>query len=650
MYAWNPYSPSQQQYAAALYTAAGNATLSGAATNPGGYPTYTAGMVPAGGAMAQAGYYQSMPGGGIALPAGWFEAMTRTNNDQTAIKAKGKGKGKKASKKKSSSSSSSSKKKVKSLAGREERRARHAAASWTASRPGPFFGSLAPGSSYGMPVWMGASTGTTAAGSFATTAAATSAPAAHAITSATAVLVGEGVRGKVMMEQASPDAAVVVHVVISGLSAGLHGFHVHAFGDLSQGCKSAGGHFNPEGCTHGGPLDAVRHAGDLGNVLASASGMVACTFADKHISLSGPRSVVGRAVVVHADPDDLGKGSAADSKTTGNAGARVACGVIGIGDFVLPTALPDRDAEVADHEADLMADLELGATISASASPSKSSGGVRPLRIQTSDSSLSRPSSKKKSRPIFVEDDDEEHRFDDSRAGGASTPSRAPRPPEVAPVSPSHAEPPMPVVASTSGIDYAVYDDDPSFGERAPPLDSLVYLVGTEPAIIPGRVNVLYFWAKWDKAGYPVHYAVRGLKHKYEDSIHITAISADPQEDYARGFLTKPKYDAVAAPLKEAGMTVAWDAGKAVVGAIKDLIQKSVLNLPHVFLIDKFGKIRWHEVYRLNTSECKVQHQLENLLNGVPLISVGNAPELADDDYSEEADLDVDDGEDFALF
>lgn len=81
---------------------------------------------------------------------------------------------------------------------------------------------------------------------------------------------------------------------------------------------------------HGAPDDEVRHAGDLGNLPVGEGGTVSFTIIDKQIPLSGPHSIIGRAVVVHADPDDLGKGGHELSKNTGNAGGRVACGVIGL--------------------------------------------------------------------------------------------------------------------------------------------------------------------------------------------------------------------------------------------------------------------------------------------------------------------------------
>lgn len=117
---------------------------------------------------------------------------------------------------------------------------------------------------------------------------------------------------------------------MSQLTPGKHGFHIHEFGDNTNGCISAGAHFNPHGKTHGGPTDETRHAGDLGNVIANAEGVAKVNISDAQISLTGANSILGRTLVVHADEDDLGKGGHELSATTGNAGARLACGVVGI--------------------------------------------------------------------------------------------------------------------------------------------------------------------------------------------------------------------------------------------------------------------------------------------------------------------------------
>ncbi|XP_011165046.1 superoxide dismutase [Cu-Zn] 2 [Solenopsis invicta] len=150
------------------------------------------------------------------------------------------------------------------------------------------------------------------------------------IVKAVCVLQGEPVRGTLYFEQPAGSNEVRVTGQVSGLQPGKHGFHIHEFGDNTNGCTSAGAHFNPLKKDHGGPSDQVRHVGDLGNVDAGNDGIANVNITDKMIQLCGPHSVIGRTLVVHADPDDLGKTTHELSKTTGNAGARLACGVIGI--------------------------------------------------------------------------------------------------------------------------------------------------------------------------------------------------------------------------------------------------------------------------------------------------------------------------------
>ncbi len=124
------------------------------------------------------------------------------------------------------------------------------------------------------------------------------------------------------------DGATVISGNISGLKPGLHGLHIHATGIVTAECTLAGPHYNPLNKDHGGPGDEVRHVGDLGNIKADSDGNANFQIKDKEIQLSGPYSVVGRAIVVHAAPDDLGKGGHLLSITAGNAGLRVGCGVI----------------------------------------------------------------------------------------------------------------------------------------------------------------------------------------------------------------------------------------------------------------------------------------------------------------------------------
>lgn len=134
---------------------------------------------------------------------------------------------------------------------------------------------------------------------------------------------GNNVTGMVTFEKVAD--GVRVSGSIEGLEEGNHGFHIHQYGDCSAADgTSAGGHYNPENVEHGAPSDEMRHIGDMGNIEANADGVAEINFVDQTIKLNGPHSIMGRGVIVHAGEDDL------TSQPTGAAGARVACGVIGI--------------------------------------------------------------------------------------------------------------------------------------------------------------------------------------------------------------------------------------------------------------------------------------------------------------------------------
>jgi Cu-Zn family superoxide dismutase len=168
-----------------------------------------------------------------------------------------------------------------------------------------------------------------------------------------------GVSGQIHFTQTTTGGPVIVRGTIQGLTPGLHGLHIHQFGNLSDNCNAAGPHFNPYNVKtkfnflcqsavefiwqfqqqfpllfpqkdHGGLDDHVRHVGDLGNVDAMGDSFADLFLFDHLISLSpkSDRSVLHRALVVHEKADDLGLGSHADSKKTGNSGSRVACGII----------------------------------------------------------------------------------------------------------------------------------------------------------------------------------------------------------------------------------------------------------------------------------------------------------------------------------
>ena len=135
--------------------------------------------------------------------------------------------------------------------------------------------------------------------------------------------------GVVRFEQEHFYSKTKISGEFKGLTQGKHGFHIHQFGNLLEGCKTAGPHYNPFNKNHGGPDAEERHVGDLGNVEAGADGNATYYREDHLVSLFGAYSVLGRSCVLHADEDDLGLTDHPLSKTTGNAGGRVACGVIG---------------------------------------------------------------------------------------------------------------------------------------------------------------------------------------------------------------------------------------------------------------------------------------------------------------------------------
>ena len=133
---------------------------------------------------------------------------------------------------------------------------------------------------------------------------------------------GNTANGTVTFEQQGE--TVFVTAKVSGLKPGSHGFHVHEKGDCSApDATSAGGHFNPSGQPHGDPKSAAHHAGDMPMLVADASGNASLTADLSPMTVgAGTTDIIGKAVIVHKDPDDY------KTQPTGNSGARVACGVI----------------------------------------------------------------------------------------------------------------------------------------------------------------------------------------------------------------------------------------------------------------------------------------------------------------------------------
>lgn len=132
---------------------------------------------------------------------------------------------------------------------------------------------------------------------------------------------GSTVTGKVSFSET--DGRLRIEAMVSGLAPGEHGFHVHDAGDCSApDASSAKGHFNPLAKAHGHYSGAEHHGGDMPNLVANAQGDAKYSVELKGLSLNGPSGVVGRSIVIHADPDDY------KSQPAGNSGKRIACGVI----------------------------------------------------------------------------------------------------------------------------------------------------------------------------------------------------------------------------------------------------------------------------------------------------------------------------------
>jgi Cu-Zn family superoxide dismutase len=134
---------------------------------------------------------------------------------------------------------------------------------------------------------------------------------------------GQTAKGTVHFSDAG-DGNVEVVVDLTGVPPGVHGFHVHEKGDCGNNAQNAGGHFNPTGMVHGAPDAVSQHAGDFGNVTADEKGEVHEHFITHSINLTdgSSNSAIGHAVILHANPDDL------TTQPSGNAGPRIACGVV----------------------------------------------------------------------------------------------------------------------------------------------------------------------------------------------------------------------------------------------------------------------------------------------------------------------------------
>ena len=133
---------------------------------------------------------------------------------------------------------------------------------------------------------------------------------------------GSTVHGTAVLQDAP--GGVRVTVDLTQAPPGLHGIHIHEKGDCSDPqAKSAGDHFAPEGQLHGFPGDKAHHLGDMGNITIGQDGRgrIELILVGANLEPNNPKSLLGRAIILHAERD---KGT----QPTGDAGGRIACGVI----------------------------------------------------------------------------------------------------------------------------------------------------------------------------------------------------------------------------------------------------------------------------------------------------------------------------------
>lgn len=177
---------------------------------------------------------------------------------------------------------------------------------------------------------------------------------------------GSSVSGTVNFTAEPATGGLTLDITLAGLTPGSHGFHIHENGDCSaEDGTSAGGHYNPTDVDHGAPTDEVHHVGDMGNIVADENGSVDTKMVMNDLVLSGENSIIGKAVIVHGGEDDL------TSQPSGDAGPRVACGVIAEKPGEPDTAAPEASG-MESGTGDSAREMDEGAE---TATPSENMGG-----------------------------------------------------------------------------------------------------------------------------------------------------------------------------------------------------------------------------------------------------------------------------------
>lgn len=197
---------------------------------------------------------------------------------------------------------------------------------------------------------------------------------------------------------------------------------------------------------------------------------------------------------------------------------------------------------------------------------------------------------------------------------------------------------------SVSGHEkYETRDNDPCLGEAAIGTDSLVYLSDAKYGkATPGKITVFFFWAQFHKPGYKFlpMYSNLAAKKKYAGKVQFVGVSTDPEESYPAKFLADPakKYSTVFTTEIAIGFDKGLKMKKHFAAALGD-----VLALPHTFVVDASGKIAWHQDHaELGATVPNYMHlmekQLDLLVDGKPLLSVGDKEYSDDEDEGDEGD------------
>lgn len=196
------------------------------------------------------------------------------------------------------------------------------------------------------------------------------------------------------------------------------------------------------------------------------------------------------------------------------------------------------------------------------------------------------------------------------------------------------------------------FDNDFCLGQKVCSADSLNYLSDAKYGkYAPGKLNVVVFWAQFHKPGYKFLPFYSVLAAKYKDQIQFVGVSVDPDDSYPKKFLADPakKYSTVFTT----EFAVAHDEGKKLKESYGEAL-RDTLSLPHAFVVNAAGEIVWHQDHsELGNTVPNYMHlmeeQLDNLLAGKALVSVGDKEEEEEED-EEDGGMDLDDDEDFSLF